>query len=184
LMYQDKILPAYYHATCAGHTENVTTLWGGRDLPPLKGVVCNFCKGSPHYFWKKNMRLKDIQDKLNGKGYQLERIKHIQVSDRNPSGRIAVIKITTEGDKQTTLSGKEFRDIIGPNVIRSNNYVIDMQGYYVDFLGKGWGHGVGLCQWGAYFMSKEGHSYDEILHFYYPGARIIDYYKKGAGSVL
>ncbi|MDP8266091.1 MAG: SpoIID/LytB domain-containing protein [Candidatus Aceula meridiana] len=177
LVYRDKILPAFYHATCAGHTENVAALWDN-NLPPLRGVVCNFCKKSPHYSWKKNMRLKDIQDKLNEKGYAFGRITHMQVLDRNPSGRITTIKITTDDDKQTIVSGKEFRDIVGPNVIRSNNYVIDMKGYYVDFLGRGWGHGVGLCQWGAYFMSREGYSYDEILSFYYPGARIVDCYEK------
>ena len=50
-----------------------------------------------------------------------------------------------------------------------------MRGYYCDFAGKGWGHGVGMCQWGANAMSREGYDYIKILKFYYPGAEIVDY---------
>lgn len=180
LTYNKKILPAYYHATCAGFTEDVTELWK-QDIPPLKGRPCDFCKDSPHYFWKKNMRLKDIQDALNAKGYDFGLIKEIQVVERNKSQRIKVLKITTRDGKEITISGKDFRNIIGPNLIRSNNYVIEMKGYYVDFLGKGWGHGIGLCQWGANFMAAQGHSFDQILQYYYPGTQIVNYRSATSG---
>ncbi len=175
LVYQKKYLPAYYHATCAGHTENVANLWGNKILP-LRGVECSFCKRSPHYSWKRNLRLKNIQEKLNANGYNLSLIKEIQVLKRNKSNRIEILKIIMRNGKEIEISGKDFRQIIGPNVIKSNNYFIEMKGYYVDFIGKGWGHGVGLCQWGANFMSREGYRHDQILKYYYPGAHIIDCY--------
>ncbi len=64
LAYQGSILPAYYHATCAGRTEDAGELWK-QDLPPLKGVECNFCVRSPHYNWKKNLRLPGNPEKHN-----------------------------------------------------------------------------------------------------------------------
>jgi stage II sporulation protein D len=62
--------------------------------------------------------------------------------------------------------------IVGPNIIKSTNFNVIMRGYYADFEGKGWGHGVGLCQWGAKGMADCGFKYDEILKYYYPGAEI------------
>ncbi len=174
IVYLSKILPAYYSATCAGATENVSELWSD-DLSPLKGVVCRYCQSSPHIFWKKNFRLKDIQDKLNRNGFTLGLIKGIKVAERNDSNRIRTLEITTRDGKTSTISGKDFREIIGPNLVKSNNYVIDMKGYYVDLIGKGWGHGVGLCQWGAREMALQHANFEKILKYYYPGTEIVSY---------
>ncbi|MFH1359871.1 MAG: SpoIID/LytB domain-containing protein [Candidatus Omnitrophota bacterium] len=172
MTYQGKIIPAYYHATCAGHTEDASNLWKG-DWPCLKGVVCPYCRQSPHFSWKKNIQLKEIQEKLNAAGYALWLIKDIEILERNKSGRIDKLLITTRDNKTLEMEGKTFRDIIGPNIIKSNNYQTIPKGYYMDFSGKGWGHGVGLCQWGVNFMARERYSYDKILKFYYPGVDIV-----------
>ena len=82
------------------------------------------------------------------------------------------LKIKSRNGKTVTISGVKFRDIIGPNVLKSNHYTIDMKGYYFDTEGRGWGHGVGMCQWGAYQMSKKRYKYTRILEHYYPGAKI------------
>lgn len=167
-----KVLPAYFHATCGGHTEDSTELWPKQTWAALRGVACIYCRESPHYFWKRNIRLKDIQDKLNAKDYAIGLIEDIAVTKRNNSDRIVALIITDRTGKQLTISGKDFREIVGPNLIRSNNYFIVMQGYYCDFIGKGWGHGVGMCQWGAQGMSTRGFTYDQILQYYYPGVSI------------
>lgn len=173
LVYDGEILPAYFSATCGGHTEDVSELWN-QDLAPLKGVVCDFCKISPHYRWKKNFRSKDVQETLVSKGRSTGLIKDIAVIERNASGRIRTLEITSRDEKKTRISGKDFRQIIGPNVLKSNLYDIEMKGYYFDALGKGWGHGVGMCQWGTLGMVKKGYKYDEILLYYYPGVKIVD----------
>ncbi|MFC1594513.1 SpoIID/LytB domain-containing protein [Candidatus Omnitrophota bacterium] len=177
LTYNGKIFPAFFHATCAGHTEDASSLWD-IDLPTLKGVRCDFCKKSPHCNWKRNLQLKDIQDKLLKHGLDIWLIKDIKIVRRNPSGRIIDLRITDRKGKSITMSGKDFRQIVGPNIIRSNDYEVIMKGYYVDFLGHGWGHGVGLCQWGANFMSRKGMSYRQILRFYYPQAEIVNVLKR------
>lgn len=172
LVYKDKILPAFFHATCAGMTEDAGEIWD-MDLPPLQGVVCPYCQISPHLRWKRNFRLKDIQDKLNVNGYKVGLIKDIAIVQRNAGDRIKLLKITSRTGAAVTINGKDFRNIIGPNDIRSNNYEVVMEGYYADFYGRGWGHGVGLCQWGAYGMAERRFDYKAILKHYYPGAQIV-----------
>ncbi|MCB9771201.1 MAG: SpoIID/LytB domain-containing protein [Candidatus Omnitrophica bacterium] len=172
LMFQGKVLPAYFHATCGGHTENSKELWPRESLSPLEGIRCIYCRESPHYFWKRNLQLKEIQEKLNAKGLKIGLIDDIAVTQRNRSERILTLIITDKQGQQLTISGKDFREIVGPNIIRSNNYYVVMQGYYCDFFGKGWGHGVGMCQWGAQGMATQGYHYDKILQFYYPGSTI------------
>lgn len=182
MLYDGKILPAYYHASCGGHTENAGNLWE-HALSPLEGVVCDFCRLEPHYAWKKNYRSQDIQEKLNAHGYKLGFIQEISVAERNESGRIKTLKITTRDGRQRLMEGIQFRNIVGPNTIKSNNYEVVMKGYYFDLVGKGWGHGVGLCQWGAHRMARERYSYKEILGFYYPGVEVVDYHQHPPGDL-
>ena len=174
LVYQGKIFPAYFHADCGGMTEDAQELWH-MDLAPLKGVPCTFCKDSPHMHWKRNMRLKDIQDALNVRGQNINgTIKDIAVVERDRSGRIKNLKITTREGQEVVVKADDFRNSIGPNELKSNNYEIAMQGYFVDFTGKGWGHGVGMCQWGALGMAKQQFTYTQILNYYYPHAQLVD----------
>ena len=175
LVYNNKVLPAYFHASCGGHTENAKNVWG-ENLPPLAGVPCSFCARAPHANWKKNFRSQDIQEKLAADGYPgLGAIRDIRAVSRNPSGRINNLLFTARDGATTTIPGIKFRGIIGPNTVKSNKYEVVMKGYYFDLIGKGWGHGVGMCQWGAHQMAEDRYKYDEILIFYYPGAQIVDY---------
>lgn len=173
LTYKGKILPAFFHATCGGITESASEVWN-IDLPALQGELCPYCKMSPHRQWKRNFRLKTIQDKLNAKGYRIGLIKSIEIIERNASDRIKMLRITSRDGNTMTIHGKDFRNIVGPNDIRSNSYEIVMRGYYADFYGRGWGHGVGLCQWGALGMAQLHFDYKAILRHYYPGTRLED----------
>ncbi|MCM8770516.1 MAG: SpoIID/LytB domain-containing protein [Candidatus Omnitrophica bacterium] len=173
IKYEGKILPAYFHATCGGMTEDVANLWN-MDLPPLKGVVCGFCQKSPHINWHYDLALDELRSILNNKaGYKINLIKDIIVRERSKSGRIMKLEIITD-DKKINISAKDFRNLIGPHVIRSTNFQIEIKDGTVKFQGIGWGHGVGMCQWGAYFMAKKGAHYDEIIKYYYPGVKIGD----------
>jgi len=177
LTYNNKIIPAYFHATCGGMTEDAQELWKLPDIPPLRGVPCGFCQNSPHMHWKKNFRLRSIQDALNLHGYKVGVIKDISIVNRDRSERIEDLKITQKNGQELIIKGKDFRDLMGPNVLMSNNYDISMQGYFVNFTGKGWGHGVGMCQWGALGMAKQQFSYRQILAYYYPQSVLMDYHE-------
>jgi len=173
LTYKGNIIPTYFHSNSGGYTENVSELWK-HNYPPLKGRVDEFANGAPSYHWKKNFRLKDIQNKLNNNGYKIGLIKNIRIKERNESGRIRTLVLDARNGKVIHISGKDFRQIIGPNLIKSNNYTIVMRGYFIDLIGKGWGHGVGMSQWGAHNMAKKRKQYKEILNYYYPGTRLKD----------
>jgi len=176
LTYDNKIIAAYFHATCGGMTEDAQELWHLPDIPPLRGVPCPFCANSPHFNWKKNFRLKDVQDALNLHGYKVGTIQDISIVDRDRSERIDHLKITQKNGQELVIKGKDFRDVMGPNVIDSNNYEIVMKGYYFDLIGKGWGHGVGMCQWGALGMARQQFNYKQILAYYYPQSVLMDYH--------
>ena len=177
LTFNGQIIPAYFHATCGGMTEDAQKLWNLPDLPPLRGVPCSFCQTSPHFHWKRSFRLKSIQEALNLHGYKVGTISNITIADRDRSDRIEYLKINQKNGGELTVKGKDFRDIMGPNIIDSNNYDINIKGYYVDLTGKGWGHGVGMCQWGAFGMAKQQFNYKQILAYYYPQSVLMDYHE-------
>ncbi len=171
IFYQKKIFPAFFHATCAGRTEDVSELWN-IDVPPLKGVVCGFCQESPHFHWHYVMTTKQIEEAMVKNGYKnCRQIEDIQILERDPSGRIRYLKIILP-QETIKISAKDFRSIIGPNLIRSTNFKVEIAEKDAVFEGLGWGHGVGMCQWGAYFMAKSGKDYRQIIQYYFPGTQI------------
>ncbi len=170
LTYKGKIFPAFFHANSGGVTEDASELWD-IDLAPLKGgVESPYSVNSPHYRWQRNFRLKDVQEALAAHGFQTGTIKNIRVIERNKSGRVRKLQIEARDGKKLEVEGKLFREALGPNVLKSNMYDVVMKGYYADLLGHGWGHGVGMCQWGAYNMARMRFLYPQILKFYYPGS--------------
>ncbi len=176
LLYRGKVFPAFFHATCGGMTENASELWK-TDMEPLAGGrLCSFCTSSPHYYWSASLDFGAIRSKL-GPFYTLKgELKNISVEERNVSGRIRSLRLEDDKGESAVVSAKDFRQMMGPDVVRSTNFTIVVKGAKVVFSGKGWGHGVGLCQWGAFGMSRKGYDYKEILAFYYPGSRVTKIY--------
>lgn len=171
LVYRGKLLPAFFHATCGGRTEDASRLWKV-DLPPLKGIACPFCKNSPHFFWRCDVRLSDIERKLRTAGYKVSYISSIEIKKRDRSGR--ALELVLRGKTDTAkISVKEFRRLLGPALIKSTDFTVGIKGEIAHFEGRGWGHGVGMCQWGAFAMAKKGKTAEEILRYYYPGARVV-----------
>ncbi len=170
LKYQGKIFPAYFHAACGGRTEDAVRLWN-TALVPLKGVVCHYCKNSPHYAWHAVLSIREIEEKLAGAGFKIKKIKDIAANGYDESGRVIDMTITAAQEIKT-IPAKDFRQYVGANSIRSTKFDVKVVDDDVVFEGTGWGHGVGMCQWGGYFMAKEGKTYRDILSFYYPESEI------------
>ncbi|MEK6564535.1 MAG: SpoIID/LytB domain-containing protein [Candidatus Omnitrophota bacterium] len=176
LTFKGKLFPAYYHAACGGHTEDAGMLWKV-DLAPLKGVGCVFCSGSPHFKWQAEISSAEIKSKLSAKGFKIDYFDEIEIASLNPSGRINELEIKS-ADNSLVISAKDFRQALGPNVLRSTNFTMKIISDKVYFEGLGWGHGVGLCQWGMYELAKNGKNYKEILKYYYPQSEITKPDKK------
>ena len=170
LTYKSKIFPAYYHATCGGYTEDASRIWN-IDIPPLKGVKCNFCKLSPYYRWRQKLPLSKIRQRLTENGLKIGKIKSIEPTGYDESHRIINLKIT-HSSGETIISGYKFRIMMGTTLIRSANFNVKIDSNSAEFKGKGWGHGVGMCQWGVLFMALQGYDKEEILKFYYPESKI------------
>ncbi len=172
LAFDGKIFPAYFHATCAGRTESASNLWN-IDLPPLKGAVCNYCAHSPHYRWSKEFPIWMVEEKLRMKGYKPGRIVQAEVISRTPSGRVDKMEFKDARGAAIMITGKDFRQAMGPNQVRSGKFNAQVRWGALAMEGTGWGHGVGMCQWGAFGMAKAGMKAEEILKWYYPGAEIL-----------
>lgn len=170
LTYKGKVFPAYFHATCGGKTEDAALLWK-TDLPCLKGVDCPFCVRSPYFKWREVLSKGELIARLKSAGYEISSLESIQVLGRDRSGRIKKLSLKSQG-ADLALTAKDFRQAVGGRDIRSANFSINKISDNFYFEGFGWGHGVGLCQWGAYFMSVRKYKYQDILKFYYPGAEI------------
>lgn len=170
LTYQNKIFPTFFHATCAGHTEAANRLWK-INLPPLKGRDCQFCQRSPHFQWEAKVTLGKIEQALEKAGFKVGLIKSIRIVDRDISGRVTDLAIiSTQGEIE--VEANRFRLAVGPNIVRSTNFTVQIKKEKAYFEGHGWGHGVGMCQWGAFFMSKKHFDAEQILGYYYPEAKI------------
>lgn len=172
LKYKGEILPAFYSSCCGGHTENADFVWG-IDLKPLKGRACSYCKESPYYNWKASFSFQQIEEKLNKTDFKCAGIKWVKVKDVDNSGRPKFITVTDKkGDKN--IPADKFRLALGGyEFLKSTKFKIDIdmtKGVF--FNGHGWGHGVGMCQWGAKGLADKGYEHDKILAFYYPEAVI------------
>jgi stage II sporulation protein D len=173
LTFDGAIIQAFYHSNCGGHTEAVQNVWG-YSLPYLQGVDCKYCLTVASR-WDQTISLRKIESLLKSSGFQVQGLRDIKAGKRNRSGRLAdLVLVTARGNM--TVSGVNFRKAIGYTVIKSTNFGVKTAGGEAFFSGAGYGHGVGLCQWGAKQRAEEGFSYREILSYYYPGTRLEKIY--------
>ena len=175
LKYKGKILTAFFHACCGGRTASARSAWGEDIMKPLYGVADPYCSGAAHYKWSFHVTAKDMLACIQKHGSTALKIKSVRLNKKDRSGR-AINFIFITDQKKFQLEAGELRKYFGANSFKSV-YITRVQaskgGY--QFYGRGWGHGVGLCQEGAKEMAKRGMNYKRILRHYYPGASITDY---------
>ena len=169
---------AYYASTCGGHTTEPETsgLDAGGAHEPLRGVPCAHCTTSKYFRWTK--RLTDAEVVAGMKQRKLPvtlPIRAISIMRRGRGGWVAEGEVRHGPDgKARSIPGHEMRSALG---LRSNNIdkITRVRGGWV-IEGRGWGHGVGMCQWGAIEMGHKGASETEILRYYYPGIEFTKVY--------
>ncbi|MGI6361634.1 MAG: stage II sporulation protein D [Bacillota bacterium] len=161
----DKAVSTPYFAICGGHTADSSTVWKGEEKTWLKGVTCKWCKDAAKYQSQVVFTLKEAAERLKVSEQDLKKMK---IEKKNPEGRIATVKA---GDKQ--LSGTEIRSKLALN---SANFSWKIKGDKIVFSVRGYGHGVGLCQYGAAGLAKQGYTAEKILAYYYQGVKIKKVY--------
>lgn len=170
-----KLIEAVFHSNCGGHTVNSEDYWSG-EIPYLRGSVDTFCKDQPHWDWTFSLNTSQwvlyLDDKFN-----------FPIND--------TVHLYNAKNWTPEIRGKWFlnrafniplRSIRQDWRLKSTNFFIEEKGDKIFIRGKGFGHGVGLCQEGAMVRSK-AQLFSEILHFYYRDVYIVDkanvaFYKK------
>jgi stage II sporulation protein D len=177
LTYKDKIIPAFYHSTCGGATANIEKLWFNKVLPPFEGVQCRNCTRSKYYRWTLKMPLKEVEARLNERGVEVKKISDIQHFGADEGGHGGFVQITGQGEPKI-VTAADFRRFVNASKLRSSCFAASVTGNPKEalFEGKGFGHGVGLCQFGAAGLARQGKRYEDILTYYYPECKVVKIY--------
>jgi len=126
---------------------------------------------SPHYQWRTDVSLSLLEGRLREEGFPVGVIASIDPMSYTRSGRVAQIRIL-HSDGELFLRGEDLRRTVGYVTLASTMFDFELTGLRIQFTGRGAGHGVGLCQWGAKELAERGYSAETILHYYYPGTEI------------
>jgi len=170
IMDNNKPIIAYFHSTCGGATIGNNYVWSGAKLDYLKGIKCGYCGSSPHFAWEQKLTLDEITQTIGTKYKNIDKIT--KVSFIKKENRVTEVRISY-GNGSMRMNGNDFRLMFQPQVIKSLYFTAEKNGQGLLLKGHGYGHGVGMCQWGAKGMAESGYEYKDILSHYYNSIRII-----------
>lgn len=167
------LIEAVYSAHCGGHSASNEDVWNSRPVPYLRGRKDPYDGDAPVARWESRIRKDDLLQMLS-QAHGV-RVKSVSVSKRGTGDRATEIKLDAD-PRDVDVSTQSFRVAVngrfGGSAIKSTHFDVRSDGDSYRFSGRGLGHGVGLCQWGAAAMAKNGRSYEDILHFYYKDVKI------------
>lgn len=179
----ERIFCTYFSSTCGGVTCSVSNLQPVAPIPPLAGgVKCPGCTHANYYTWPAfSMSRQDVTQKLRAKHPQIfgsmGTIQRIEPLETTPEGRITWLVLTDNRGEQARMRAAQFRLAVGPGQMRSIWCQIqNTPDGFVFCNGHGFGHGVGMCQWGADGLAQAGWNWKQIVLHYYPGAHITRAY--------
>ncbi len=171
LKYAGNLCEVYYHSTCGGRTAEPGSVWGSDSTPPYLVSVndSNFCENSIHYRWRFEIS-KDSLAALLGSGP----LGHISVIEFNRDRRPKLIRLS--GLRDSVWTAWDFRNRIcresNWNTVKSSFFDIIDHTTWIELAGRGLGHGVGMCQYGALGMAEKGYDFIQILKHYFPGTEV------------
>lgn len=173
LTYHEEPIKAFFHSNCGGRTEVPDDVWGAK-FPYFKSVSCPFHQSQDSRSqWEYSLSKEKLDRQLRGllpKSFQ--QIASVLPGPFNLNQRRQSVRLVDKIGHQVVLAANAFRNAIGNTRIKSTAFTLQSIHDHVDIAGKGYGHGVGLCQIGAREMAKQGKKFQEILRFYYPLAKL------------
>lgn len=186
LIYDGNFAETYYHSTCGGSTEGMET-WGKPSLPYLYSQADTtpegtpWCSESSYASWERkwdsqtlvNMFRNNLTEAKAVPFLNFKQIHNIQTLEKLPGGRIWKLEIETDQGNFLVL-GDRIRWLFkqGSKILPSSAFEIQRENDEWILHGKGFGHGIGMCQMGARARAKAGQNFAEILQFYYPGTTL------------
>jgi stage II sporulation protein D len=187
LLYRGEPIEAFFHSCSGGITESAGSVFQ-QDLPYLRSIPDPYCRNIEQFSWTYEADAKSIKSALKG---ILEEeytdpaldLRDVRIHRKTGSGRTAEFELYFEGGKPAVIQGNRFRLALDPKglkslLIRRIEKRRGEDGFIFIFSGTGYGHGVGMSQWGAKIMAEHGFRYENILAFYYRGTKLDTY--KGA----
>lgn len=168
IYYNSKPIDALYHAISPGKTEDAETVWG-EDIPYLKSADSSWDKQSPRYSSTTVFNSEQFKERCSSTdGINLDEDEKTWVSDikKSKAGTVETVKIGG-----AVLSGTQVRKIFS---LRSAAFDLSYDNGYFTFKSYGYGHAVGMSQYGANCMALDGKKYNEIISHYYNGVSIVN----------
>ena len=170
-----KVLKAYYHSDCGGRTSSASMVWGLKGADNQSGFVTDsYCPNNPKAKWTFEIDeaslVRKLQDKFKNK--ELGEIEALELQRPTEKDRVEKVKVKWSLGQSMELLAHDLRGLLGFDQLKSTNFSVSKIDDHYQFVGKGFGHGVGLCQWGARELGKMGLNMNEILIHYYPKAEL------------
>lgn len=178
-----KVFPAYFHADCGGGTSTEHSVWR-HPTSENQPVHDTYCQSAKRNQWTHKLSVEEAEEKLKMLFFLPTGARLVSMAPReNSAHRAFAVDFVFNNNIVKTLSANDFRKTFGFGKVKSTHFQV--KGTKEDFVltGKGYGHGVGLCQWGAYRRAKEGHGFQQILAHYYPTSELSSLRKVGPSSV-
>jgi stage II sporulation protein D len=195
LAYDGRVVSAPYHSTCGGRTAETTEVWSGTGQPYLQSVsdaipggAGHYCEISPRFRWTERWTRSALDETVSrhigryasvpSRG--LGTIRELEIEDHTPTGRVGTLAIVTSTGRYR-LVRNEIRFVLrnaGGAILNSTYFSLEMDRGDDGALraltarGGGYGHGIGMCQWGAIGRARAGQDFREILRTYYPGTTV------------
>ena len=158
ITYDNNIIDAVYYSTSNGYTEDSIEVWG-YSVPYLKSVSSLWDKDTTPYERTISINISDV-----AKNLEVSNIDGVKILKRNSSGRVSLVQI---GDN--TYTGVDLRNLLS---LRSTDFDIEVSKDKLIITTRGYGHGVGLSQYGANVLANKGYTYEKIIKYYYTGVRL------------
>lgn len=166
LTWGGKPIIAYYHSSSGGYTDSGEEVWK-RPLPYIQAVK-DFDHESPKFVWNQHFNGSQLRAGLRKMGQDVGVVQSVQAVARTKVGRVTSLKLAgPEGS--AVVDAYQYRLAVGLN---STFFNVGLNQGVFQFAGRGWGHGLGMSQWGARGMAKQGYSHQQILSHYYAGIQV------------
>jgi stage II sporulation protein D len=164
LTYNGRLIEALYHSTSGGLTELPEEVFG-QELPYMKAVTTE-CTLSPYCLWTRRITLDEV-----GKAVDMKKVLEIKVISRTRTGRAKEVEIVSN-PASFIIEAKDLRKKLGWKRLPSTDFTVEIHNGTTIFEARGFGHGVGMCQWSSHELALEGMPYHDILATFYPGTEI------------
>lgn len=165
ITFHGKTASVFFHSCSGGRTASSKEVWGN-EVSYLKSIQSNYCENVPVNHWTFRISHEHLKRVFH------RNITDIQILSRTSSNRVAFLNLKTP-EKNVKISGTHFRRKMGATKVKSTLFAIRKDGSEYIIAGKGYGHGVGMCQWSARIMAqKHGLNYRQIIHLFFPGTII------------